>query len=445
MSILWSVVKNLSGKRPSGNCEINTGNALFPMPKKLRGGQIIAFYGASAGDALKELTYLSLVPLANDASAIVLIDLNSTNWIDELKFALREPVWFAASFFGVGEIINVDVGDGVVSLWEHFSIPFMRFFGDIPAYFPDSHLMKGMNSLNVYSDPLHVDYFQKWVGKGVGVVAPPLLIKGKIPDFAKKIKGKVRFPKNGNSPDSLMRYWRNSLPPMVSKSLFDLAEVCISEDMLNACPRLDELASGYFEGRGIFGIGSSTILFVVAQLDDYIRRVKSTIVANAILDLPVVVSGRNWDHVKFDGRRAVLDSNNCFNSTQESLGNALAIIDMSPNTNYLIHDRVGRAIGSKTAFLTNFHPRLVSETISPDQYMFKFEEHSIAQIVESAISNPGETVELGVRQHDCFEYLFNEDIFRTTLLCAIDAISLRLDGRPINTQDFVGFPSAHLQ
>ncbi len=46
------------------------------------------------------------------------------------------------------------------------------------------------------------------------------------------------------------------------------------------------------------------VLFLSAQMDDYLRRVKSKMIAEAILDLPVIIQGGHWDHIDFGRRKA---------------------------------------------------------------------------------------------------------------------------------------------
>jgi hypothetical protein len=444
MSILGSLLSDLrsrSNKRESPP----EGSSASMEALQQNGGLIIGFSGSSTGDALLKLTAQVLDPLVDLSAGIHIINVNAGGWQKELEGLLRYPIWFAMSFFGVGEEILVTRNGQSRNFWEFFSIPFLRFFGDTPAYVPVRHVVKFKSSANVYFDREHADFYRKWFSSaGLSICLPPLVCAARPLedlDFKKKINGKIIFPKNGNSPEALIGYWRSSLPKTMACALERIAEIATARDNINEIPHLDSKILKYFEEQNLDLVNEPAVVcFLVAQLDDYVRRVKSTKIAEALLDFPVVISGKFWNHVDFQGRRAICDEECDYSKTEALMDEMLALVDMSPNTHYLVHDRISRAVGRGTTFLTNRH-ELLETALSSVDYMFEFEEDSIKSVVDKCLANPRETVELGIAQSEEFRAAFRPEVYAERLTGLVDAVKLRCAARPIGTQDFVSHPS----
>jgi hypothetical protein len=63
--------------------------------------------------------------------------------------------------------------------------------------------------------------------------------------------------------------------------------------------------------------------------------------------------------------------------------------------------------------------------------------------VDYALSNPEETVEMGLLQAERMRQLTSDDRYAESLLNAIDACALACGGRPESTQDFVIYPPVY--
>ncbi len=409
------------------------------------GGSILCFTASSEGDALMELSKAMLEPFKSRASRVVVIDLNQADWQSRLGSLLDEPVWFATAFFGAGQDVPVTTGGKTANLWESAGIPFVRLFGDSPAYFPDRHVGRYRNSINAYGHPSHAAYYRRWFSdRALSVLFPPVIVDA-VPlehvDVERKVHGKILFPKNGNSPASLILYWRTALPREVTKALEALAEESVGKEWIDREPCLDDRLIKYFSTIGVQIAADPAVLsFLVAQVDDYVRRVKSTMIAEALLDLPVIIRGSAWQHVDFRGRQAVLDGDSSLAGTNLLIDQALAIIDMSPNTQHAPHDRISRSVGHGTAFLTNrqvFLDKIVSDS---ERFTFRFEPTAIRGCVERHLEHPKRTVELGLEQARALRQAFPDDKFVDSILAAVDVCTFRLGGRPAGTQNFVAFP-----
>lgn len=410
-----------------------------------RGGNIVVFVAGSQGDALKELTLDLIRPFRERCTDIILIDLREEEPVRALAAAAEHGVWFVLSFFGGGQDINVVRGDETINLWAAAGVPFVRVFGDIPAYYPDAHVQAHRNSINFYVHPEHSDFHRRWFdSNGLSMKMHPILfdvLAERPTDLSRKIAGNtIVFPKNGNCPDKLIGYWRAMLPPTITKALESLAAELGSPLMIDKPADLAERLVQYFSAIDIdLNQQKRLAFFMTAQLDDYLRRIKSTMIAKALLDFPIIVRGANWGHIDFTGKRARLDSDADYDRTRQIIDDSLAIVDMSPNTQDF-HDRVQRAAGRYTAFLTNRLPIFTEKFENYKSFTFEFNPDSIRARVDYALSNPKDTVEMGLHQAERMRDVTSDERYAESLLNAIDACALANGGRPNDTQDFVAFP-----
>ena len=416
-------------------------------PRYRRGGSIIVVTGESEGNALKDVSPDCVRALRSQASAVHTIDCREPDWVSQLIAAMQDPVWFVFGFFGAGQSLQLSSKKTDGNLWTATRIPFVRAYGDIPAYSPHLHRQGDPNSINLYAHPEHAKFSQTWLKPvGVTAVTQPLLLDV-LPeediDFPVKEKGNIIFPKNCNDPDAVVRFWRNELPPQVSAALETLGEELTSCGKIDQPVALDEEIIAHFTALGIdLGSSNHLVLFLVAQLDDYLRRVKSTMIARALLDYPVEIRGSNWRHVDFTGKTARLIPDTSYVKTSEIMRTALAVIDMSPNTQFRPHDRIMRAAGRYTTFLTNTQKFFELHFDNHAEFSFRFSPESIRERVEFALENPARTVELGRMLGRQMRPLADEAHYACTLATALDTCAFACGERPTGTQPFVAFKSA---
>jgi hypothetical protein len=432
--MLRSLLKNI---RPRHQPAPSAQPVTPPTPSYKRGGIILAFTARSEGDALGRILLEILKPLRAQSDDALLLNVNDADFGAKLAAALEQPVWFAISFFGVGEHLP-PAGHNP---WLGAGIPFVRMYGDLPAYAPRAHVQNWPNSINAYGHAEHHDFFLRWFARK----APSLTLPGYAFDglareqaqLERKIaNGTLLYPKNGNCPDRLVEYWRDQLPPIMAQVLEAVAE--------RARARLDEPLDPHecfrieLQGLGIEVPGDQQLLFFLcAQLDDYLRRIKSALIARTVLDYPVVVRGVNWHHVDFSGRRATHDPDSDFARTLPILDASLAVIDMAPNTQRGPHDRIFRAAGRYTAFLTNRQRFFVDNFQNHAEFTFAFDADSIRNRLETVLQRPRETVEMGIAQAERMRELMSEEQYYRRLLSAVDACALGCGPRPPGTQPFV--------
>lgn len=309
-------------------------------------------------------------------------------------------VAFGLSFLGIGQELELRLegAPAPVSAWDHFGIPLIKLHGDTPAYYLDRHRDVPLTAVNAYYFEEHLA-FRRWMlpdSRAMGALVQPYIASDTplaAVDFERRKRGTLVFVKNGGDPQALMALWAQKLPETVSDQLIDLA-LAIEKPALRTGRFLihefviDALEAAHVDAQAMRPL----VRLYVAQLDDYVRRVKSTLIARALLPFPVVIQGAGWDHVDFAKARAKHAPPLDFAETEAVFRNELGVIDMSPNIDGGAHDRLFRAAGTYAYALTNKSSWL--ERVCPElnARAFEFEEGSIAASAERALANPGECV-----------------------------------------------------
>jgi hypothetical protein len=380
------------------------------------------------------------------------IDLSKPNAAGLMNETItNKRIEFALSHVGMAADFAGETSDKrQVNLWAGNAIPFISFFGDSPAYFFDRHVMPGSGFACFYAFPEHYA-LRKTLPHRRGLLGiTPLRAMDETPkaeiDFRMKESGKLLFLKNGNDPQQLIDGWRNGLPLGVFEMLTDLSSHLVGRIHLSEPCDIDGVVRTYFKDRGLdIEEMISLRLFFVAQLDDYLRRVKSTSMAEVLKRFPIEIHGYNWKHVDFSGQRAKYFYGADYTASGSMIKRALGIIDMSPNTTLHPHDRALRAFGLHTLCLTNEQEFFRKHFPRHTDFTFAFDGESLASRVADVLAHPKRFVELGIEIAQSFHEQFDSDAFGRTMLEA--AACLRMgatETRPTNMQDFFVWPPKKL-
>lgn len=383
-----------------------------------------------------------------------LADLGTDGGAQHLKDTLRiKKVAFAIGMAGLTADATIPKKDGSQgNLWETLGIPFLAMFGDAPAYYFDRHVALTRAHALLYGFPDHL-MLRKRLPRISGTMAtmPPVAMSA-VPfesiDFAKKLDGRLLFLKNGNDAPALVRAWQQSLQPGVAQALIEMADALTAGDAIDEChgTRIDDMILAYYGQCGI-DIESVPRLRVLlhAHLDDYVRRIKSTLLAQTLMDFPVVIHGENWEHLDFSNKRCTFIPGSDFEHSNQMMRESLGVIDMAPNTTFALHDRVTRAFGSYTYCMTNEQQILTEALPAHHQHMtFRFNRDSIAERVSQAIDNPRRTIEIGAESAEIFRARYTEENFVNFTVMLADSIRQSIAVRPQGMQDFIVWPPEQL-
>ncbi|QDQ26263.1 hypothetical protein FNU76_07760 [Chitinimonas arctica] len=373
---------------------------------------VIILSGAGSGDAINGMMTSLAVLIGEQGVRTEYFDVSKWQVEDIERFSRAiesGTILFALTYLGVGQDFSAAGPDNQpINIWEHFNIPLIKLHGDSPAYFLDRHADFPANSVNLYVSE-EFTAFHRWMlpnSKAISACCDPWLVADvarEQVDFQRKKQGKLIYIKNGGSVDELTRMWREKLAPRMAEQLLELAEFCKPAALSAQTFPSHEIVANYLADQKIDIRGMKDIVrLYVAQLDDYMRRIKSTMIAKALLPFPVLIQGANWDHLDMSNAQARIVETVDFHACNTVIQDALGIIDMSPNVNNSCHERMMRAAGLYTFGLTNKSNWLEGVMPALNERAFDFSEESIQASVSQALADPEACIDLGRRFGDAY-------------------------------------------
>lgn len=409
---------------------------------------VLVFSGYGANDAIRALMLDYGAALESAGASIVHITLEPA----ELQYAVellgKGSISFAMTWLGFGQDLSVKVGAGgtVVNAFETFGVPLVKLQGDLPAYFSERHADVPRNAINLYQADEFVHYRLRWLPEASALtsVIPPMpmvpIDRDKV-DLATRRTGKLVFLKNGNSPAELKSLWRARLPAAVARIAEAMADEIVKVGTKAGPLYIGDFVADFLRALGIAAEPPRNLVALLsAQMDDYLRRVKSTMIAQAILDLPVVVQGNFWQHVDFTGKRAQLVDGQDVDASREILQRQLGVIDMSANVDSWPHDRVQRGAGSYSLVLTNRQGWMSKLFPEFEGLTFEFDPESIKERVHDAVANPGRYIDLAVAFGERFRDVYTREAFARHIVGLVDLASLLWNEPKPHLQPFFIWP-----
>jgi hypothetical protein len=339
---------------------------------------------------------------------------------------------FGLTYLGIGQGLEVEMkSGGPQNLWEAFNLPLLKLHGDIPAYFLDRHRDVPKNSVNLYGAEEFLAFRKAALpnSTSLSMIFDPWVIddcQEEELDFAGRASGKLFFIKNGGNPDALRNLWGTQLPASLSRLLHSLSEELRSQGLRAGRLHLHEFVAKYFDSLRVdLQPDAALFSFFVAQLDDYLRRVKSTLVGQSLTRCPVVIQGSRWDHLDLSHTKATLAPAQDFGETGAIFRTQLGIIDLTPNVDSICHDRMMRAAGTYSFVLSNRSSWTRQLLPDLDAAGFEFDPDSIRAAVEAVLAHPGRFVELGREYGRAFRRRFTPEDFVARLTLVADLTRLR--------------------
>ena len=373
----------------------------------------------------------------------------------QLLAALRRvdfaKVKFVFSFALMGADLSTRQADGTASnIWHELGLPFLTIHGDSPAYFFDRHVVTDSKIVSFYGFTEHCDLRRRLPQRNgpIDTLWPGVLDELPLDqlDREKKKNGTLLFLKNGKDPEEIRRFWASCLEPRLLRSILDLASQLEQDLDSPASNQIDDVIACYFQGQG-FDIEHlfKLRLFFVAQLDDYLRAVKCTRMAEALMDFPVEIRGNNWSHLDFSEKRATYIDECDYSKSVGLIRDALGVIDVSPNTVSRPHDRFVRAYGAHTLCLTNEQDFLY-DLPHKERLSFRFQRDSLQEKVAWLLDHKSEAVEMGIEVAEAYKRRHPRT---STVEKMLEYASFaRLDNlrqRPAGSQDFFVWPPTRVQ
>ena len=389
---------------------------------------VLVFCGEGANDAIAGLMADYSSAMADAGLAVVQVTFEKSEIDYAVKLMSEGKVLLAMTWLGLGQGLAVRAADSdaTYNAFEAYQVPLVKLHGDLPAYFIDLHRDTPRNCVNLYQAQEFVDFRRRWLPDSHAITSllPPIPM---VPtardtiDIGSRKLGRLFFLKNGNSPKALEELWTAMLPPRVARLIREMADAA-KTDCLRAGPvRLGDWVADYLISTGAAEpLPLKLIWFFAAQLDDYLRRIKSTLIAEALLDFPVIVQGNFWDHIDFRGRRAQLMPPQDVFKSQEIVLKELGVIDMSANVDSWPHDRIQRAAGSYSLVLTNRQGWLSERFPNFTDLTFEFDRELVAARVSDVLAHRDRYLEQALAFGDEFRSVFPRSNFAETVLRLVD-------------------------
>ena len=377
------------------------------------------------------------------------VNLGQTGAQELLNKTIQERgIEFVYSAAGIGAAMCGTTSEGKdVNLWEGIGVPYISLKGDSPAYFFDRHVMSSPWHACLYFFPEHLELRKRFpLTPALYGLVPPMpfdMTDKRDIDFRKKETGKLLFLKNGNDAAKLVQIWREAIPVPTFVILTELAGELVSGINGEIGYDIDAFVMAYFLDKG-WDISEfvNLRLFFVAQLDDYLRRIKSTMVAEVLADFPVEIHGFNWEHFDFSRRRATYVPGGDYTQSREKIMDSLGLVDMSPNTQRAPHDRAMRAFGLWTLCLTNKQRFFTEQFGNSDEFTYNFDKESLRGKVADVLAHPKRYVELGLAVAEEFRRDRRPEDFAQFMLDTASHVRLAHGPRSADLQDFFVWPPA---
>lgn len=356
-------------------------------------------------------------------------------------------VEFAYSAAGAGYLRGTSADGQDRNFWEAIGVPFISLRGDSPAYNFSWHVMPSPWHACLYFFPEHLEFRRRFpLTPALYGLVPPRpfdMIEKREVDFRQKEQGKLLFLKNGNDPEKLVRIWREAMPAATFIALTELAGELVNGINTEVGYDIDAFVSAYFLAKGWDVSELANLrLFFVAQLDDYLRRIKSSMVADVLADFPVEIHGFNWEHFDFSRRRATYVPGGDYTESKQKIIDSLGLVDMSPNTQRAPHDRAMRAFGLCTLCLTNEQRFFKEEFTNSEMFSYRFDKEHLAGKVADVLAHPKRYVELGLVVAEQFRQNRGANDFAQFMLDTANHVRLANAPRSAGLQDYFIWPIA---
>jgi hypothetical protein len=200
---------------------------------------------------------------------------------------------------------------------------------------------------------------------------------------------RIVFAKTGNDPRELEARWRAL--PMLEPLIRDV----LDEVGLGSCQLYPDAVQRVAAAHGLeLQPFDRLTRFLIVQIDDYVRRLKSTAIANAIKRFPVDVYGIHWEHIDRDGARARFHGSVDYGVLSAAIAGATAAVTMNPNVELTAHDRFFTALGAGVMPLSDANGFIRENFPGLAPYTFGFDGGSLEAALERVFARPADAVDL---------------------------------------------------
>ncbi len=322
---------------------------------------------------------------------LIELDISTPGWEARLKTILgARKIGFVLATSGIGAKLQIDGQN----LWAKLNLPVFNLLLDHPVYWAANHTTQPGTAVLGYMFRDHALYQASDVRSGNMVTS----IDYGVPDLplrslSESGRPRVIFAKTGNAPEALAKSWRAT--PKLERLLHDVLDALAFErngfaNVAAFPPLITQVAAAHrFELQPFDPLSR----FLIAQIDDYIRRQKSTAIAKALLGFDVDVFGAAWEHIDIAGAKAKFHGPISYGDLESRFPSATASLTMNPNIALSAHDRFFTAIGAGIMPLSDRNGYIAERFPEALPFSFDFTPGSIEAALEKLFSAPETAIE----------------------------------------------------
>jgi len=309
---------------------------------------IVALVGENANGILEcqSQRFLELIrPLGLE---VCVLSLHDPEFPRRLTALLESGIAFGWGYAGIGARLATNDKN----IWSHFQIPFISVLADAPYALPRNHHVGSDWVINgyIYRDwldlqRLHVRSGQVSAMLPMGVIANP--DRHRTPWSERPTR--LLFVKTGCDPERLRARWQ-SWPIRLRHVLED----CATALALAPPGPILAVVQDCLLAHGLILEGSRPLLFrLLNEVDLYVRALRATAMARALLDLPADIVGSGWEHVQRPGARARFHPSVPAGELDARYAQAQILVNTTPNFATGAHERVLRGFAARACVISD--------------------------------------------------------------------------------------------
>jgi hypothetical protein len=277
-----------------------------------------------------------------------MLNVREPDFATRLHDVLTNEVLFAWSYAGVGAKLSL----GGRSLWEIADVPFISVLADAPYIMPSNHHASSPYVVNGY-------IYREWLELQEAHIGAPclstVLPMGVLPNpDSRKLPWSQRprrmlFVKTGSDPAALRARW-DEWPARLRPILHECADALAARSPGPIAPVLDACLAAH----SLVLDGWKPMLFgLLHELDTYIRALRATTMARALLPLPVDIIGDGWDHLRAEDGRARFHAPISALELDAEYAQTQMLVNVTPNFASGAHERVLRGFAARCCVVSD--------------------------------------------------------------------------------------------
>ena len=246
-----------------------------------------------------------------------------------------------------GRLLNAD---GV--LWDALRVPFISVLADSPSQLPTNHQIAAIYVANGYVYKDWLDVWRRFVrSPQIAGLLPQPALRNSQRDATpwSERRHRMVLVKTGRAPEEHRRSW-SGWP----RRFRAIVEDCAAAALAAGVGDITDVFLAAADHHGLALEGRPEVLFFLMNAADlYLRDLRSTAMVQALLDLPVDVIGRGWDHLKSGSHRARFHPPLDAETLPLLFAETQFLLNTLPNFSYGTHERVLYGFAGRCCVVTN--------------------------------------------------------------------------------------------